>query len=242
MGPSLDHHDTGTQASDTIERIVRAVGSAGHDPLLRAACRAVKQVSQHSKWAEIPSSAQLAIRIIHSIYGKAGHGLVWVGRPPWMTTSVLEALRRESDSRAHDSYSVPGGFHRWTYAGRRGEELARAGDIRRFVERVVGAPLGATRANYNYYDNPGDTAEPHIDEPEFGVNALCMLRHEHAGHPMSGLWLYPMGEDPIHVPLRPGDLVIFHARSTVHERAPVGPNERVRIFSIGFQQSATSGD
>jgi hypothetical protein len=177
---------------------------------------------------------QIALELIEAIRGARGHGLVWKGRPPWMTDALLVALRDESASFRALATAGPGGLHWFTGAGPLARAWAESAMVRDFVEAKLGEELGPACSNFNYYDRAGDAAYPHVDEPEFGLNVLLMLEHVHDGTPSSALWLYPVGQDPIRIDLVPGELVVFHARSTVHERSALGDHERVRIVSAGF--------
>jgi hypothetical protein len=209
------------------------VASDGQDSLFSYACKAIRHLRPCAGWQDIAAPVRTAIGVIRAVEGRTGHGLFWRGRPPWLTDARLDALDQESMAMRPTASTFPGGYHRWAEAGPHAQALTQT-DVRAFIEAVVGRELGPARATYNYYERPGEEAYPHIDQPEYGLNALCMLSHEHEGQRGSSLWLYPEGEAPVELPLQPGEVVIFHARSTVHQRTPVVPGERVRVVTVGY--------
>lgn len=203
------------------------------DPLFRYAHLAIRKLQPCSRWQDIPAPVQTAIHVIRVVRGSTGHGMYWRGRPSWLTPERLNDLNQESQRARSSASEFPGGYHRWAEGGPHADALTQA-DVRDFVEGVVGRPLGPACATYNYYERPGEQAYAHVDQPQYGINALCMLSHEHEDQRGSSLWLYPEGEAPVELPLEPGEVVVFHARSTVHQRTPVLPGERVRVVTVGY--------
>lgn len=209
-------------------------GPGDLEVLFRSACMAVRKLGPCAGWSDIDPRVQTAIRVIREVRGRTGHGVFWHGRPGWLTPERMRGLLEESDQlRASAKPFLDGRFHHWTPGGAHAESLTR-GEVRSFLEEVVGRSLGAAFATYNYYEAQGQQAYAHVDHPEYELNILGVLRHEHDGSPRSALWVYPEDQPPIEVSLAPGEVVIFHGGSTVHQRTPVGENERVRVFTASY--------
>ena len=224
-----------TPPEPTMENLREDLTEPGDlEVLFRSACMAIRKLTPCDRWADIPPPVQTAIRVIRAVRGSTGHGIFWKGHPDWLTPDRIAALDAESKRfRASAKPFLDGRFHYWTPGGEHAEALTQ-GEARAFVERTLGRPLGNAFATYNYYDRPGHQAYTHIDHPEYELNVLGILSHEHTGSPRSALWVYPEDQDPIEVCLEPGEVVIFHGGSTVHQRTPVGPDERVRVFTAAY--------
>lgn len=223
------------QSSKTF---LAATDECSREDLISAARQAIRSIDpRHPSTYQNPG-VQFALNVLKQAYGHRGHGLIWRGRPPWMTAEILNGLNTESLSRrSKASLLPPPGAHRWCAAGPVGESLANSLFVREFIESHIGSLVGEARSNYNYYEEAGHAAYPHTDEPEFGINMLIMLEHYCAQEPLSALWIFPSESRPICVELQPGDAVLFHARSTVHQRLPVKVDENVRIVSIGYSDN-----
>ncbi len=51
------------------------------------------------------------------------------------------------------------------------------------MAETVGEAFPTSKANYLYYDEVGLGIEPHLDNEEFSLNAILMLRHEYEENP-----------------------------------------------------------
>lgn len=65
---------------------------------------------------------------------------------------------------------------------------------------------------------------------------------EEAPHPLLIIAVFVVMFLAIDIPLQRGEAVLFHARSTVHERTPLSQGEIVRIASVGFSTPGESNE
>ena len=161
----------------------------------------------------------------------ARFGIAWQGRPEFLTVGKLENLiqeSRQSQSRAtrvEDHKVVPG--------GEVAKEFAQCEAFLQLVTRYAGSAVSTDRSTYLYYDEIGMGIDPHIDNPEFAVNAILMLEHKHKELP-SALTFYE-GADSRSVHLQSGELIIFFADSVVHARERMKEGEFLAVVAFGFQ-------
>ncbi len=159
------------------------------------------------------------------------NGVVYRGRPEFVSDQLLSTLQTESDRlrpsaiRFHDHLVVSGA------PGAR--QLAFSPEMGALVSAHAGAVQPTTKANYLYYDQPGLGIDPHLDNEEFSLNAIMMLQHEYRDT-RSALVLYPLDAPPEKIRLTPGELIVMFADSIVHARERVGANERISIAAFGF--------
>lgn len=160
-------------------------------------------------------------------------GIVWHGRPSFLSNSFLEELKDESRSlRAkairHDEHFLsPGG----PVASR----LAVSNPLINLVQEHTGKITPNTIASYLYYDLPGQGICPHIDTDVFSLNALFVLQHSSIRQAESELFVWDSAGNPQLISMNPGDMVLFYADSVVHTRTPVSEGEQVSILTIGFR-------
>ncbi|OIQ81384.1 hypothetical protein GALL_368490 [mine drainage metagenome] len=161
----------------------------------------------------------------------AKFGIAWQGLPGFLTDGVLEELREESRlgrpraKRIEDHKVVPGGAA--------AQRLGQSADFLDLVKAQAGAAVSTERSSYLYYDEPGMGIDPHIDNPEFALNAILMLEHVHEAVP-SALVFYE-GTQSKRVHLAPGELILFFADSVIHARERMKEREFVAIVAFGFQ-------
>lgn len=207
--------------------------SEDREALFKFASMAVRKLGPCARWEDIPAPAQTAIRVIRAIRDATGHGVFWRGRPDWFTRDRLAALGEESLALRPTAKTFRGGHHRWIEGGPHADALTRD-EVRAFVEGIVGRPLGAAFATFNYYDREGEEAYAHVDHPEYELNLLGILEHTVTDRRTSALWVYPEGQAPIELTLEPGEVVVFHGGSTVHQRTPVSRGEHVRVVTAAY--------
>jgi hypothetical protein len=186
---------------------------------------------------EGPAEQALATSVA-SIKGMQPHwhkvprnGVVYRGRPAFISDALLADLRAESDTlrgsavRFHDHLVVSGA------------PLARSvgfsSELTDLLSPLAGPVQPTSKANYLYYDEPGLGIDPHVDNEEFSLNAILMLRHEYAANP-SALVLFPLHSPPEKIYLKPGEMIVMFADSIVHARERVAAGERVGIVAFGF--------
>lgn len=203
-------------AAAELMRGGRVPGGGAGAEALSASVASIKRMQPH--WHRVPPN-----------------GVVYRGRPGFLTDALLADLRAESDAlrgtavRFHDHLVVSGA------------PLARSvgfsPELRELVSPLAGPVHPTSKANYLYYDEPGLGIDPHVDNEEFSLNAILMLRHECTASP-SALVLFPLDSPPKKIHLRPGEMIVMFADSIVHSRERVAAGERVGIAAFGFSPGA----
>ncbi|CAL9571721.1 hypothetical protein SUDANB95_04808 [Actinosynnema sp. ALI-1.44] len=161
-------------------------------------------------------------------------GYFYRGRPDWLTDDVLKGLVDEAAALRPGAVLL----HRQHHApcGPVASAFADSADLHALIREHAGPAAPAGRANYLYYDDPGQGIDPHIDHGDFQLNVLLTLDHQAENRSRSHLVLFPHGpEKPLRIDQRPGELVLFWATAVVHARTNVGPGEQVRNIGIGYQ-------
>ncbi|MEO8181036.1 MAG: hypothetical protein ABI895_19545 [Deltaproteobacteria bacterium] len=161
-------------------------------------------------------------------------GIIWKGRPAFMTDGLLQSLQEEMEVERPAAI-----IQRWgqlvSAGGPIAQGLAQSPETRRFVEELVGPVAKVGIASCLFYDSPGASIKPHVDTDVFSVNANFMIRHGGSGATTSQLWTYPVGGQPHPIPLEPGEMVLMYADCVVHARTPLSAGETVRTITVGFQ-------
>jgi hypothetical protein len=160
------------------------------------------------------------------------NGVVYRGRPAFVTDELLGDLQRESARlrstaiRFDDHYFVSG--------APLARQVALSVELNDVVQAHADHVTPTAMANYLYYDEVGLGIDPHVDNESFSLNAVLMLEHVYVADP-SALVLYPPHSGVERILLAPGELIIMYADSITHARERMKPGERLRIAAFGFQ-------
>lgn len=160
-------------------------------------------------------------------------GVLWHGRPNFMTADLLSSLQAEAaESRKtaikHDRYMLGCG-------GRLADEFSTSAPLKELVNKYAPEMVPTGIASYLFYDQEGLGLNPHIDTEIFTLNAIIMLKQEYVTPPPSHLVLYPVNQLPQRVLLAPGEILLLYAGGTVHAREDVKAGESVHLLTVGFQ-------
>jgi len=161
----------------------------------------------------------------------ASFGVAWRGRPDFLTDKILQDLRDESRRLRPRAYRVED--HKVVHSSHIAKEFAQSAKFLEFVKLHAGGVVSTERATYLYYDEVGMGIDPHIDNPEFALNAILMLEHKYSESP-SALTFY-QGNDKRRVHLHPGELILFYADSVIHARERMKDQEFLAVVAFGFQ-------
>jgi hypothetical protein len=159
-------------------------------------------------------------------------GVVYRGKPPFVTDELLSALKKESASvrpaaiRFDDHYVVSG--------APLARNVAFSTQLDELIQAYADHVTPTAKANYLYYDEVGLGIDPHVDNEEFSLNAILMLEHVYESNP-SALVLYPPRSAIQRIHLAPGEMIIFYADSITHARERMKIGERISIVAFGFQ-------
>jgi hypothetical protein len=168
-----------------------------------------------------------------------------LGRPDLVTEARLDELVREA--RGLRATAEATGSH----PGQAGQRYAPPGPVARalvldrgwhtLARRELGVELQPPyHAGYLYYDEQGAGIVPHVDDPEFAVNALLVLSRNVSASRGSATVLHPADADPLRVVLEPGEAVLLEADGLVHARERMQPGEQVIVLSMGFSRVESS--
>jgi hypothetical protein len=160
------------------------------------------------------------------------NGVVYQGRPAFMTDDLLASLNAESLNVRDQAMRFDD--HYVTTGAPLARQVALSDQLSTLVGERVAHIRPTAKANYLYYDEPGLGIEPHVDNEGFSLNAIMMLAHESTSK-RSALVLYPPQLPAEHVQLAPGEMIIFFADSIAHARERVTDGEKIRIVAFGFQ-------
>jgi hypothetical protein len=165
-------------------------------------------------------------------------GVLWVGRPDFVTDTVLARLVQLSGVAAAER--VPRGSHTFVECPAVWDLLPRAAllSLLRDLGQAHLQPVDRV-PTFQYFDGPGQRAEPHVDVEEFALTCLLLIRHD-GEHKRSKSWVFPAGEPPRVVELAVGDMLFLHGNAVVHERSPVAQSEIVTTVGIGFRHADPS--
>lgn len=160
------------------------------------------------------------------------NGVVYRGRPGFMSDVLLGALREESARLRHtalrfdDHYVVSG--------APLARDIGFSTELNDLVTAHADHVTPTAKANYLYYDEPGMGIDPHVDNETFSLNAIMMLEHVYERTP-SALVLYPPHSPVERIYLSPGEMIVMYADSITHARERMKLGESVRIVAFGFQ-------
>jgi hypothetical protein len=159
-------------------------------------------------------------------------GVVYRGRPEFITDDLLIDLQGES-ARLRNT-AVRFGDHFVVSGAPLASAVGFSTGLHNLIQTYADYVTPTAKANYLYYDAEGLGIDPHVDNEVFALNAVLMLRHVYDSNP-SALVLYPSDAARQRIFLRPGEMIVLYADSTIHARERMGRNEQVSIVGFGFQ-------
>jgi hypothetical protein len=163
-------------------------------------------------------------------------GVLWRGRPRWLSDALLSSLRAEAVALRDNAK-----LYERQYLGRGGpiaERVATSAELLATVREAAGSVTPTGVASYLYYERDGMGISPHIDTEVFALNALILLRHDAQAERTSHFVVMPPGAQEFErLPLEAGDMLLLYADSVVHGREPVGPHETVHVLTLGFAET-----
>jgi hypothetical protein len=160
------------------------------------------------------------------------NGVAYRGFPEFLSGRQLSILTEEADTFRQSAIL----FHEhFVYTdGPMAKEIAVSPELNKLLSKRIGDVRATGKANYIYYDRKGLGIEPHIDNEDFSLNVILMLKHEFEAV-QSALVLYPIDKSPEKVYLEPGEMIAFFADSIIHARERMSENEKVTIAAFGFR-------
>jgi len=160
-------------------------------------------------------------------------GVYYIGRPSWLTAELFAALQQESEDQRVSAEKIR--FQHFGDLGPVARSLISSAELTSFVveHSVPAYPSGV--ANYRYYDIPESQVRPHVDDENFGLNLLIMLKHSFVSERRSGLLLFPRGpQEPVSIMMNPGEVILFNAKDVIHARTPISDNGDEWAVNIGI--------
>jgi hypothetical protein len=164
-----------------------------------------------------------------------GGGVAMLGRLPFLSDGLLEAMRVEARSALPALRSSTG-----RDTGPAGRLLAHLA-VSRKLQEAIGAGLGrpvspALRAVY-LYDPPGSHVRTHLDRDEYEITLHVVLEHVRGpGGPRgSALVTHLPGEiGPTRLRIASGEAVALCGRGTLHSWQRLAPHEHRTMIGIGW--------
>ncbi len=160
------------------------------------------------------------------------NGVVYMGRPDFITNDVLERLQHEAENCREQAVKFHS--HLVVTDAPGAKKISRSKALASLISGVTKGVVSTGKANYIYYDEEGMGIEPHIDNEDFSLNVILMLKHTYADS-KSALVLYPYNREAEKIFLKPGEMIAFFADSIIHAREKMSVNEEVTISAFGFK-------
>jgi hypothetical protein len=162
-------------------------------------------------------------------------GVVYRGRPAFLTGRLLERLQREA--RETRATATRFGGHSLATGTPLAAALARSDEVAAFVSAQAGPIRKTGTASYLFYDRPGDGIGPHVDTDLFTVSILTVLEHRHGRGGSSHLVLYHAADHAERIALAPGETLVIFTGGVVHGREPTAEGESITVLTLGFYPS-----
>jgi len=165
------------------------------------------------------------------------NGVIWLGRPAFLTDELLGELVEEVED-----WRPRAEIQKWgqliSPGGEAVSSFANSKALRELVNSLCGEMEAQNYPSCLYYDTQGAHIKPHVDTDNFCVNVNLMLHHSDCGARTSELVTYPFDGEPERINLKPGQIVIMYADCVVHTRTPVADGEVIRNITFGFKPAA----
>jgi hypothetical protein len=200
----------------------------------------VQRLSPDGQWPRDPQELRHFRNALQMLSRMQQHekmtsnGVVYCGRPDFMTDELLAALRRESREVVRPrAFAQPG--HLLGVGAPLADEFARSKPLVDLVRRHAGPVEPTGVASFMFYEVEGAGVSTHVDTEVFSLNANLMLRHDYSGEPS---YFYTFSTDGLTLErfvLEPGEMIISFGDSIAHGRSLLGPGEVVNNLTIGFQ-------
>jgi hypothetical protein len=164
-----------------------------------------------------------------------GSGVRQLGRLPFVTEALLDALRDEARRQLPEDRgagrAAPGA------AGRALASLAVSPKLRQAVATAFDQPVTPSYDAVYLFDPPGSHVRTHVDTRDYELVVHLILEHAlpQDGSAGSALVVHLVGESgPIRLPVQRGEAVALKGRGTIHSWEPLRDDERRTMTAIGF--------
>lgn len=181
-----------------------------------------------------PAHAALWRALVSAVDRLHGSGVAFLGRLPFVSDELLEAMRVEARRALPEHPSSSG-----RDTGSPGRLLAHLAVSRRLQE-VIGTALArpvapGLQAVY-LRDPPGSHVRTHLDRDEYEVTFHLILEHAGVnGSRGSALVAHlPGSSEPTRLHVAPGEAVALCGRGTLHSWQRLGPQEHRMMVGIGW--------
>ncbi len=169
------------------------------------------------------------------------YGLVYKGRPDFMTDNLVEKLLQESmqfkaDSRKNlDQYIYQVETdNNSTYA----EQLAGSEQLHQLVNKYAGPSLPSFVTNYLYYNQKDQWSRPHVDNAFTSITVMVGLKQSSKSgshHQLSSSFIYWPNKPKFSYQLQPGEMAIFFGAAVLHGRTKLGEDEDTLSLLMSFR-------
>ncbi|MFC5473120.1 hypothetical protein [Paraherbaspirillum soli] len=168
------------------------------------------------------------------------YGIVYRGRPDFMTDDLVQQLRAEALSfrpQAKENYEQFIVTVDTPDDSTVCEKLAASDDLYRLVTQHAGPCQHSYISSYIYYEVAGQCSKPHVDNAFTSVTVMIGLRNDQLdpAAPSSTSIVYWPDSPPMEYRLEPGELAIFFGVCVLHGRSPISAGETVHSLLLSFQ-------
>ena len=168
------------------------------------------------------------------------YGIVYLGRPPFMTQALVKALQTEATTLRPQARV---NFEQYIVTvdtpndANLCEQLANSEEMYNLMSQYAGPCRPSFISSYIYYEHAGQRSSPHVDNAFTSLTAMIGIRHEYAGaiERSSASVVYWADKPPLEYRLGPGEIAIFFGVCALHGRYPVQNGETVHSLLLSFQ-------
>jgi hypothetical protein len=171
-----------------------------------------------------------------------GSGVAMLGRLPFMSDVLLEAMRVEARDALPSRRSLTG-----RSTGPAGRLLAHLAVSRKLQEAIgtgLGSPVSPALQAIYLYDPPGSHVRTHLDRGEYEITLHVVLDHTPGEEGLGGSALVahlPGEDEPARLRVAPGEAVVLWGRGTLHSWEQLGPREHRTMIGIAWTSPTPGG-
>ena len=167
------------------------------------------------------------------------YGIVYKGRPSFMTDQLLFSLQAEAIKCREkaviniEQYITCAETKEKNSIAEQFEDLS---ELHNLVNQYAGNSKPSFISNYIYYDVEGQCSKPHIDNSFTAITVMVGLKHDYPDNRKTSSSIAYWSEMPrSEYKLFPGEISIFYGASAIHGRTPVSNGEIVHSLLLSYR-------
>ena len=169
-------------------------------------------------------------------------GILYRGRPDFMTDQLLAELKKESGQFKSSAWPIyPNDHTQYLYrpdtadSSTVAEQLGASAEVHKLVEKYAGKVLKSYITNYIYYYKEGHCSTPHVDNVFTSVTAMIGVEHDFSNSRHSKSVCYWPHLGRYDYQLAPGEISIFFGVCTLHGRTPLVEDENITSLLLSYR-------